>query len=117
MNSLHESAGAAAVRILSWMTKRSRAAKPRRFRPVAEPMEVRAVLSHVALTQAVIEPIATGHGPSAVVAGTQPASDATSANAGTDLGLATAAPSGPGTGDMVVVNGQVEIQPGEIVVN
>jgi hypothetical protein len=96
MNSPRESMGAAAVRILSRTINRRRAARPRRFRPLAEPMEARAVLSHIALTPAMIDPSAVGRGPSAIVDGR---------------------PSSPGIGDMVVVNGQVEIQPGDVVVN
>jgi hypothetical protein len=108
MNSPRESVGAAAVRILSRMMNRPRAARLRRFRPVAEPMEARAVLSHVAFTPAMTGPIVIGRGPS---------SDATAADAGPGLAPATVSPSGPGIGAMVVVNGQVEMQPGEIVVN
>src|SRR6516164_2885358 len=58
MNSPRESLGAAAVRILSRMIDRPRAAKLRRFRPLAEPMEARAVLSQVALTQTIVAPVA-----------------------------------------------------------
>jgi hypothetical protein len=96
MNSPRESMGAAAVRILSRMIDRPSLAKPRRFRPLAEPMEARAVLSHVALTPAMIDPSAVGHGPSAIVDGR---------------------PSSPGIGAMVVVNGQVETQPGDVLVH
>ncbi len=115
MNSPRESVGAATVRILSRMIKRPPAAKPRRFRPLAEPMEARAMLSHVGLTRAMIDPIAIGRGPSAIVGGRQPSSGATSMEAARDLGPGTAAPSGPGTMDAVEVNGQVEIQPDAIV--
>jgi hypothetical protein len=91
MNSPSESVGAAAVRILSRLMDRPRAARPRRFRPLAEPMEARAVLSHVALAPA----IAAGHGPSAIVDGRQPSPPAVRPM------------------DAVEVNGQVEVQPGD----
>ncbi len=84
MNSPCESMGAATFRILSRMINRPPAARPRRFRPVAEPMEGRALLSHVALTQAVIDP-------------------------------ATTASPGRGPTDVIVVNGQVELQPDGIL--
>jgi hypothetical protein len=88
--------GAATVRILSLMINRPKAARPRRFRPLAEPMEARAMLSQVALTPATIDPMAIGRGPSAVV---------------------DARPAAPGHGTiiMVEVNGQVEVQPGQVV--
>jgi hypothetical protein len=113
MNSPSESMGAAAVRILSRMMHRPPAARPRRFRPLAEPMEARAMLSHVGLPQAVIQPIAIGRGPSATVDGRQPSPAAGSADAGPDLDRGPAAPSGIGAMDTVDVNGQVEVQPGD----
>jgi hypothetical protein len=81
MNAPRESIGAAAVRILSRMIDAQRPAKPRRFRPLAEPMEGRIVLSHLNIPGAIIDPIV------------------------------------PATVETVVVNGQVEIQPGDVVVN
>ena len=93
MNSPRESLAAAAVRILSRMMDRPKASKPRRFRPLAEPMEARAVLSHVALTQAIVAPVAMAYvGPHRIPD--------------------TPAPSGFAV-DSVEVNGQVEIQPGD----
>ena len=83
MNVLRKLVGVAAVGAPGRMMDRARAAKPRRFRPLAEPMEARALLSHVALAPAMADPV----------------------------------PTGPGAGAMVVVNGQVEMQPGQIVVN
>ena len=100
MNSPHESMGVAAIGILSRMRDRPRAARPRRFRPLAEPMEPRVVLSHVTLTRANLDPITIGRGPSAIVDGQRPCT-----------------PSGPGTMDTVEVNGQVELQPGAIVLS
>ena len=93
MNSPRESMGAATVRILSRLMDRPRAARPRRFRPLAEPMEARAVLSQVALTQTIVAPVAMTYvGPHRIP----------------DM----AAPSGFAV-DSVEVNGQVEIQPGD----
>jgi hypothetical protein len=103
MNFSCESVGAAAIQILRRMIDRPRAAKPRRFRPLAEPMETRAVLSHVAIAPAMAGPAASGRGPSAIVDGQGLSSDA------------MVVPSGPGIGDMVIVNGQVENQPGDVV--
>jgi hypothetical protein len=117
MNSPRKSVSAAAVRILSRMMDRSRAARPRRFCPLTEPMEARVVLSHVTLTRAIIDPIAIGRGPSAIVGGRRPSSDARSAETRPDLNHGAAAPSGPGTMDTVEVNGQVELQPGVIVLS
>lgn len=111
MNTLRESVGAVAARILSRMTDQPRAAKRRRFRPLAEAMEARAVLSHVAVSTAIIGPIAVGRGSSAIVEGPRPAPDATSATASPALDTGSAARSGPGSMDTVVGNGQVEIQP------
>jgi hypothetical protein len=105
MNSPGVSMGAAADRILSGMMDRPRAARPRRFRPLAEPLEARAVLSHVSLTRAIIDPIAVGRGPSAVVVG------APSAPTGPHLIHGASAPSGAVTLATVEVNGQVELQP------
>jgi hypothetical protein len=112
MNSPRGSMGGAAVRILSRMINRPTAAKPRRFRPLAEPMEARAVLSHVALHQAITHPIAIGRSPSAIVDGRQDSPHAASAHAGLHLEPGPAAPSGLRPMDTVEVNGQVEVQPG-----
>ena len=117
MNSSSESVGAAAVRILSRMMDRRRAARPRRFLPLAEPMEARAVLSQVALTRAIIDPTTIGRGPSAIVVGRRPSADATSAETGPALEHGAAATPGAGTMDAVEVNGQVEIQPAAIVLS
>ena len=94
MNSPRESAGAAAIRILSRMMHRPRSARPRRFRPLAESMEGRALLSHLGFTRAIVAPTAIAeighhrhHGP--------------------------AARSGATAMDTVEVNGQVEVQPGD----
>jgi hypothetical protein len=108
---------AAAVRILSRMVDRPRAERPRRFRPLAEPMEARVVLSQVTLTRAIIDPIAIGRGPSALVGGPQPSSEAPSAQTRPDLNHGAAAPSGPGAMDTVEVNGQVELQPADTVLS
>ena len=115
MNSPRESVGAAAVRILSRIMDRPRAARPRRFRPLAEPMEARAVLSPVAVTRAIIEPIALGRGPSAIVGLRRPSSGAPSAGIRHHLNHGAVAPSRPVTMDTVEVNGQVELQPGQVV--
>ena len=118
MNSPRESMGAAAVGILSRMMDRPRAARPRRFRPLAEPMEARVVLSSATLTRAIINPIAIGRGPSALVAGPRPATGAPSAATGPVLNHGAAAPYVIGTMDTTVeVNGQVEIQPGDLAVS
>jgi hypothetical protein len=101
MNSPRESIGAATVRVLSRMFYRQPSARPRRFRPLAEPMEARAVLSHVGFTRAIIDPIALGHGSSAIV------------HRRLHLAHATAALSSVRPMDAVEVNGQVEIQPGD----
>ena len=84
MNSPRESMGAATLRILSRMISRPTAARSRRFRPLAEPMEGRALLSNVALTHAMVDP-------------------------------ATSGSPGRGPTDVIVVNGQVELQPEGIV--
>ena len=94
MNSPRESMGAATVRILSRLMDRPRAARPRRFRPLAEPMEARAVLSSVAFTHAIAAPMAMSQ-------------VGLHANPGT-----TALPRSV-TMDTVNVNGQVEVQPGD----
>ncbi len=94
MNSPRESMGAAAARILSRMIDRPPAARPRRFRPLAEPLEARAVLSPAPLTRAIVNPITLGCSPAAIGA---------------------AVPSGPRPLDVVEVNGQVELQPGDAV--
>jgi hypothetical protein len=112
MNSPSESVGVAAVRILSRMMERRRAARSRRYRPLAEPMEARAVLSHVILHQAITHPIAVGHSPSAIVDGRQDSFHAASAHARLHLEHGPAAPSGLRPMDTVEVNGQVEVQPG-----
>ena len=75
MNSLLRSMGAVVVRFRSRTTDRPSQARPRQFRPLAEPMEARALLSQVALI-----------------------------------------PTGQGAAD-IVVNGQTENQPGEVVVH
>ena len=93
MNSPRESMGAAIVRIVSRLNDRPRAARPRQFRPRAESMEGRAVLSSVAFTNAIVAPIAMAH------VGAQ-------ANLGTK-GLVGLVPM-----DTIDVNGQVEVQPG-----
>jgi hypothetical protein len=67
MNSLRKWVGAVAVRIRSRTTDRPSQARPRRFRPLAEPMEARALLSQVALTGAMTDPNPTGHGAVEVV--------------------------------------------------
>jgi hypothetical protein len=117
MNSPRKSVGAAAVRILSRMRDRPPRARPRRFRPLAEPMEARVVLSHVALTRAIIDPIAIGRGPSALVGGRRPSSDASSAPTRPVLNHGAVAPSGAGAMDAVEVNGQVELQPSDAVLS
>jgi len=94
MNSPRESLAAAAVQILSRMMERPRASKPRRFRPLAEPMEARAVLSQVAFTQTIVAPVAM-------------------ANVDPHRIPDKPAPSGFAVIDSVEVNGQVEIQPGD----
>jgi hypothetical protein len=86
MNSPRESMGAATVWMLSRMINQPSATRPRRFRPVAEPMEARALLSHVALTATVIDP------------------------------AMTASP-GRGPTDVIVVNGQTELQPDGVLRN
>jgi hypothetical protein len=75
-------------------------------------MEARTVLSHVALTRAILDPIALGRGPSAIVVGPQPSPEFPSAETGPDLNNGASAPSGPATMETVEVNGQVELQPG-----
>jgi hypothetical protein len=117
MNSPRESVAAAAVRILSRMMDRPRAARPRRFRPGAEPMEARVVLSQVTLTRAITEPLAIGRGPSALIGGPRPSSEAPLAQTRLVLNHGAAAPSGPGAMDAVEVNGQVELQPSDAVLS
>jgi hypothetical protein len=112
MNSPSKSVGAAAVRVLSRMMDRPRAAR-RRFRPLAEPMEARALLSHIAPTRASIDPTAIGRGPSAIVVGRQHFLLAASAHAGPHLDRGPAAASGLRPMETVEVNGQVEVQPGD----
>jgi hypothetical protein len=112
MNTPSESVGATAVRILSRMMDRPRAARPRRFRPLAEPMEARTVLSHVALHQAITHQIVIGRSPSAIIDGRHQSPHAALAHAGLHLEHGPAAPSGLRPMDTVEVNGQVEVQPG-----
>jgi hypothetical protein len=115
MNSLRKSMGSAAVGILSRMMDQPRAARPRRFRPLAEPMEARVVLSSATLTRAILNPIAIGRGPSAIVAGLRPATGAPAAATGPVLNHGAAVPYVIGTMDTTVeVNGQVELQPGDL---
>ena len=94
MNSLRNSVGAAAVRILSRMIDRPSQPKSRRFRPLAEPMEGRALLSHLGLARAIVAPVAI-------------------ADAGPHRHHGPAVRSGARAMDTVEVNGQVEVQPGE----
>jgi hypothetical protein len=112
MNSLHESVRAAAARILSQRTGRPRAMRSRRFRPLAEPMEARAVLSQLALPTMSVGPEGAGPGASVVVGRPQPSFDVASADAGTYSDPGAADPSGAQT--VIVVDGQVEIQPDQI---
>jgi hypothetical protein len=86
--------GAAAVRVLSRLVDRPRTARPRRFRPLTEPMEARAVLSSVGFTHAIAAPMAM-------------AQVGLHANPGT-----TPLPRSV-TMDTINVNGQVEVQPGD----
>ena len=93
MNSPRESMGAAIARIVSRLTDRPRAARPRRFHPHAESMEGRAVLSSVAFSRAIVAPIAM-------------------AQVGAHANLGAKGLVGLMPLDTIDVNGQVEVQPG-----
>jgi hypothetical protein len=76
-------------------------------------MEARALLSHVALTRAIIDPDAVGHGTAAVDKFRHHPSDAKAAGERQHVAHRMVAPQGPLTPDEVEVNGQVEIDPGD----
>jgi hypothetical protein len=115
MNSPRKSRGAVAVRVLSRMSDRPQSGRSRRFRPLAEPLEARAVLSPLALTRAILDPIALGGGPPALVNGLRPAAAAPAAETATAFNQA--ALSDLVSHDTVEVNGQVELQPGGLALS
>jgi hypothetical protein len=80
-------------------------------------MEARVVLSHVTPTRAIINPIAIGHRPSVIVGGRRPSLEAPSARTRPHHHHGAAIPSGVRTMDTVEVNGQVELQPGQLVLS
>ena len=94
MNNLHKSVDTATSRIRWLILNRSRRARSRRFQPLTESMEGRTVLSHVSVTAAIMAPAAIG-------------------NAGSHQSPAPGLSGGMHAMDTVVVNGQVELQPGE----
>jgi hypothetical protein len=80
-------------------------------------MEARVVLSPATLTRAILNPIAIGRGPSAIVGGRRPSLDAPSAWTRPHHNHGAAIPAGVRTMDTVEVNGQVELQPGSLVLS
>lgn len=94
MHSQRESMVVVSIRILSHSTERPGRARPRRFRPLAERMETRAVPGALAFGQVVVPP--------AAIAIVEPHRDP---------GISSALQ--PLTADEIEVNGQVETEPGD----